>query len=157
MNTSNSEYHGSCFCGEVTFTLKGSPELMAYCHCDSCRKWSAGSVSEFTLWKPGALEVLTGEDKLVSYDKNSAQHKGEILSERTWCSCCGGHVFTVHPQMGLIDVPRAIIEGLKFEPVFHVNYQETIKPIADGLPKFKDLPEPAGGSGEMINERALAG
>lgn len=145
-------YHGRCFCGAVTFTLQGEPELMAYCHCDSCRRWSGAPVSEFTLWKPGALKVLTGEDKLASYDHNSVAHKGEVLSERTWCRCCGGHLYTVHPVMELIDVPRVIIEGLSFEPAFHVHYQETVLPMEDGLTKFRDLPEPAGGSGEVIAE-----
>lgn len=152
MNQSNPQYQGSCFCGAVTFSLQGQPELMAYCHCESCRQWSAGPVSEFTLWKPSALDILTGEEKLGSYDKNSAQQHGEVLSERTWCRQCGGHVFTVHPTMGLIDVPKVIIADLHFEPVFHVHYQETVMPIVDGLPKFKDLPEPAGGSGQTVAE-----
>ncbi|MCW8859619.1 MAG: GFA family protein, partial [Deltaproteobacteria bacterium] len=45
------EYQGSCFCGAVEFTLTGQPEAMGYCHCDSCRHWSAGQVNAFTLWK----------------------------------------------------------------------------------------------------------
>ena len=45
-------HHAGCFCGAVQFTLAGDPEVMAYCHCDSCRHWSAGPVSAFTLWQP---------------------------------------------------------------------------------------------------------
>ena len=41
------DYKGGCFCGSVQFTLSGEPEAMAYCHCDSCRHWSAGPVSAF--------------------------------------------------------------------------------------------------------------
>jgi hypothetical protein len=147
-------YHAQCFCGAVEFKLTGSPALMAYCHCDDCRQWSAGPVSEFTLWKPETLIITKGEEHLSSYDRNSAQHNGEVLSERTWCSCCGGHLFTRHPTMGLIDVPKVLIKGLAFQPAFHVHYQRTVLPIIDGLPKFKDLPEPAGGSGETIDEAA---
>ncbi len=151
MNTSTHPtptYHGRCFCGSVTFTLSGEPELMAYCHCDSCRQWSGAPVSEFTLWKPESLVITQGADKLASFDKNSAHHHGEVLSERTWCSCCGGHVFTRHPQMNLIDVPMVIIQGLAFHPAFHVHYQETVMPFHDALTKYQDLPEAAGGTGK---------
>ncbi|MFL0810350.1 MAG: GFA family protein [Agarilytica sp.] len=152
MNTETQQHRASCFCGKVSFILDGSPELMAYCHCDSCRQWSAGPINEFTLWKPNALTFTQGEDLIDSYDKNADIHGGEVQSERSWCKCCGGHVFTKHPGMGLIDVPAVLIKALDFEPAFHVHYQESILPITDGLPKFKDLPEPAGGSGEQLGE-----
>ena len=51
------DYKGGCFCGSVQFTLSGEPEAMAYCHCDSCRHWSAGPVSAFTLWKPDTMQI----------------------------------------------------------------------------------------------------
>ena len=54
--------------------------------------------------------------------------------------------------MGLIDVPAAVIRDFMFEPGFHVHYQESVHPMRDGLPKFKDLPEAAGGSGEKLPE-----
>ena len=41
MNTERS-YKGSCFCGAVEFTVSGEPAAMGYCHCESCRHWSAG-------------------------------------------------------------------------------------------------------------------
>jgi hypothetical protein len=41
---------------------------------------------------------------------------------------------------------------LEFEPVIHVNYAETVLPMRDGLPKLKDFPAEAGGSGEMLAE-----
>ena len=49
--------------------------------------------------------------------------------------------------MGLIDVYAAVIPELPFEPQVHVNYQETILRIHDGVPKLKDVPEDLGGSG----------
>jgi hypothetical protein len=32
----------------------------------------------------------------------------------------------------------------------HVHYAETALPSADDLPKFKDIPEPMGGSGVLL-------
>ena len=143
-------YQGSCFCGAVKFKLIGDPEAMAYCHCDSCRHWSAGPVSAFTLWKPDALKVIQGEDNIAAFDRNPGSNNKTVVSNRKWCKTCGGHIYTEHPTMGLIDVPAVVIEQFPFKPGFHVHYQETVHPMSDGLPKFKDLPKEAGGSGVEI-------
>jgi len=146
------KYKGACFCGDVQFTLSSKPEAMAYCHCNSCRKWSAGPVSAFTLWKPENLQITKGADNIAGFDKNPETNNAEIVSQRKWCKSCGGHLFTEHPTMGLIDVPAAVISNFNFKPAFHVHYQETVHHMKDGLPKFKDLPKEAGGSGEEILE-----
>lgn len=59
---------------------------------------------------------------------------------------------TNHPPLGLVDVFTATIPGLKFSPGVHVNYAETVLPMRDGLPKFKDFPAAFGGSDEQIKE-----
>jgi hypothetical protein len=43
-------YAGKCFCGAVELTVTGEPVAMGYCHCNSCREWSAGPVNAFSLW-----------------------------------------------------------------------------------------------------------
>ena len=146
------KYTGQCFCGDVKFTLSGAPEAMAYCHCDSCRHWSAGPVSAFTLWKPGNLVVTEGLEHMAGFDKNPGSDDQTVVSNRVWCKRCGGHLFTDHPTMGVIDVPAAVIKGFTFEPQFHVHYQESVHPMHDGLPKFRDLPAAAGGSGNEVPE-----
>ena len=34
-------HKGECFCGAVHVEVSGEPEVMGYCHCQSCRSWSA--------------------------------------------------------------------------------------------------------------------
>ena len=148
----STQHDGSCFCGSVKFTVSGEPELSAYCHCDSCRNWSASPVSAFTLWKPTTLKITQGLDNIAGFDKNPISGDEAVVSNRVWCKTCGGHLYTDHPAMGLIDVPAAIIKDFDFKPAFHVNYQETVHPMNDGLTKFKDLPKKAGGSGEELPE-----
>ena len=114
------KYKGSCFCGDVKLTVAGQPEAMAYCHCDSCRKWSAGPVSAFTLWKPSALEITEGLDNMAGFDKNPLSDESSVVSNRVWCKSCGGHLYTDHPMMGLIDIPAVVIESFKFVPAFAV-------------------------------------
>lgn len=144
MSTANT-CTGRCFCGEVQFEVSGQPAGMGYCHCQSCRHWSAGPVNAFTLWKPEELRVTRGADSIGTYNKTP-------LSYRKWCKTCGGHLFTVHPPLGLVDVYAAMLPTLHFEPGVHVNYQETVLPIRDGKPKFKDMPKEMGGSGVTLPE-----
>lgn len=145
-------YHGGCFCGAVEFSLSGTPAVMAYCHCGSCRQWSAGPVNAFTMWPPDCFKITKGAENIEAYDKTAATENKVGTSNRKWCKTCGGHVYIDHPTMGVVDVPAVLIEGFNFESGFHVHYQETVHPMKDGLPKFKYLPDAAGGSGEEIQE-----
>ena len=140
-----SSYSGSCYCGAVQFTVSGEPVAMGYCHCDSCRHWSAGPVNAFTLWKPDAVRITQGAENIGTYNKNSRSY-------RKWCTSCGGHIFTEHPEWGLIDVYAAVIPELPFKAGVHVHYQETVLPIKDGVTKLKDLPKEMGGSGVSMSE-----
>lgn len=138
-------YQGRCFCGAVEFTVSGEPVAMGYCHCQSCRQWSAGPVNAFSLWKPEALSVTRGADHIDCYNKTPG-------SSRKWCKRCGGHLFTEHPDLGLVDVYAALIPQLRYRPTLHVHYQEAVLPIRDGLPKLRDLPAEMGGSGQSMAE-----
>ena len=136
---------GSCFCGAVAIEVSGDPAGMGYCHCRSCRSWSGGPVNAFSLWPPVAVKITKGADKVATYNQTE-------VSYRKYCVDCGGHLMTDHPPLGVIDVFTATIPTLDFQPGLHVNYQETVLPMKDGLPKFKDFPTDFGGSGETMPE-----
>ncbi|HEX7791581.1 MAG TPA: GFA family protein [Afipia sp.] len=136
---------GKCFCGAVELEVDGAPEAMGYCHCSSCRSWSGGPVNAFSLWKPSAVRITAGAEHIASFQKTP-------LSQRQYCSKCGGHLLTNHPTFGLVDVFAATIPTLRFEPGVHVNYAEAVLPMKDGLPKLKDFPAELGGSGEAVAE-----
>ena len=136
-------YQGHCFCGAITVEVTGQPEVMGYCHCSSCRSWSAAPVNAFSLWNPTAIRVTSGAEHLAMFQKTP-------LSQRQYCSLCGGHLMTQHPPLGLTDVYAATIPTLNFQPAVHVNYDETVLAMEDGLPKFRDFPTEFGGSGERI-------
>jgi hypothetical protein len=138
-------YTGECFCGAIGVRVTGKPEVMGYCHCRSCRSWSGGPVNAFTIWKPESVQVTKGKENLATYHKTDVSH-------RQYCRLCGGHLMTVHPPLGVIDVFSATLPDLPFAPAVHVNYQETVLPMKDGLPKLKDFPKEFGGSGEMLAE-----
>ena len=138
-------YQGKCFCGEMTLAVTGEPAAMGYCHCESCRSWSAGPVNAFTLWAPDAVKVTKGAEHIGTYHKTDTSH-------RKFCKLCGGHLMTDHPGFKLVDVYAATIPDLPFKPALHVNYGETVLRIRDGLPKQKDFPAEMGGSGVLLAE-----
>jgi len=138
-------YKGSCFCGAVELSVTGEPVAAGYCHCASCRSWAAAPVNAFSLWKPDAVKVTQGEGDIGVY------HKTEN-SYRKFCKVCGGHLLTEHPIWELTDVYAATIPAYRHEPKVHVNYQDTVLHIKDGLPKMRDLPKEMGGSGELSAE-----
>ena len=140
-----SVHKGGCFCGTVEIEVSGSPEAMGYCHCSSCRSWSAAPVNAFTLWKPENVAVTKGADALARFMKTDN-------SGRQFCKKCGGHIMTDHPLLGLVDVYAAAIPAMEFSPGVHVNYSETVLRMKDGLPKLKDFPAELGGSGETLPE-----
>jgi hypothetical protein len=136
---------GKCFCGAVEIEVQGAPEAMGYCHCSSCRSWSAAPVNAFTLWKPENVKVTKGAELVARAMKTET-------SGRQSCKKCGGHIMTDHPTMGLVDVYAATIPTQTFSPGVHVNYAETVLPMKDGLPKLKDFPAELGGSGVILPE-----
>ena len=136
---------GTCFCGAVEVEVTGAPEAMGYCHCGSCRSWSAGPVNAFTLWKPENVRVTRGSESIGHFQKTG-------MSDRQFCTRCGGHVMADHPPLGLTDVYAATIPSVAFVPGVHVNYAESVLPMKDGLPKLKDFPSEFGGSGETMPE-----
>lgn len=138
-------YKGSCFCGAIQFIVSGEPVAMGYCHCESCRHWLAAPVTAFSLWKREAVKVAQGADLIGTYNKTPRSY-------RKWCKKCGGHIFTEHPTMGLTDVYAAVIPDLPYKAGVHVNYQETVLGIKDGVPKLKDVPKETGGSGASMEE-----
>ncbi|HET7261418.1 MAG TPA: GFA family protein [Casimicrobiaceae bacterium] len=143
--SAETSHPGRCFCGAVEFTVTGAPIAMGYCHCDSCRHWSAGPVNAFTLWPSGQFKLTRGAEHVGTYAHTAK-------TERSWCKQCGGHVYARHPGANLVDVFAAMLPSLAFKPAVHVHYQESVLPIRDGLPKMKDMPKEFGGSGEVLAE-----
>jgi hypothetical protein len=136
---------GTCYCGAVTVEVSGAPLEMGYCHCENCRRYSGAPVSAFTLWKKENVSVTEGAKFLGRF-------KSSDISDRRYCTKCGGHIIVEHPTLGLIDVRIGALPNFPFKRRVHLNYEETVLPIKDGLPKLKDFPAAIGGSGETMPE-----
>jgi len=135
---------GSCYCGAIEIETSGEPLDMGYCHCANCRKYSGAPLAAFTLWKADQVRIGKGAGSLGKF-------KSSDISVRQYCKHCGSHLIVDHPALGLTDI-RAPLAGLTFKPTVHLNYDETVLPIKDGLPKLKDFPASIGGSGQTLPE-----
>lgn len=136
-------HKGACFCGAVEIEATGAPLEMGYCHCNSCRAFSGAPFTAFSLWPAEAVRVVKGGEHLAGFNKTG-------MSDRRHCAKCGGHLLAYHPGMGCTDILAPLLPTLRFEPSVHLNYAETVMPIRDGLPKLRDFPAHAGGSGEFV-------
>jgi hypothetical protein len=138
-------YQGSCFCGDVGIELVGEPLIMGYCHCRSCRCWSASPLNAFSLWKTDGLKITRGANLVGTFFKSER-------SRRQFCTSCGGHLMTQKPLLAMVDVSVAIVPDLRFAPALHLFYGERAMSVPDGLPKLFDMPVEFGGSGETSAE-----
>ena len=102
-------------------------------------------MSAFTLWKKEDVSLVKGAEFLGRF-------KSSDISDRRYCTKCGGHISVDHPTLGLIDVRIGALRNFSFKPKVHLNYSETILPMRDGLLKLKDFPAEIGGSGETLPE-----
>ena len=137
------KYEGACLCGKVRLEVTGPAVTQGFCHCQSCRKWSAAPVTAYVLFPQENVKVTEGEAYLGGFG-------GEGKNRRIHCTQCGGGLMAEMPAAGLTDVYAPTLPGFTFAPEAHVNYAERMIDMADGLPKFKDMPAEAGGSGEMM-------
>jgi len=133
-----------CFCGAVEVEVTGEPVLQGYCHCNDCRAWSGTPVTAYALWPEDKVRVTGGEDALRAYSKNGT-------TVRQFCGTCGGAVMTASTGVGLVDVYPMTIDGFRFEPRAHIDYELRIVDMKDGLPKFRGRPVP-GGANETMDE-----
>lgn len=141
------KYRAQCACGTVQLEADGEPVVQCYCHCNSCRSYTGSPVNTPVLWPASNVRFTAGEDQLRRYSTSGANEGG-----RYTCAVCNGSVGAALPDAGLFDIFAGLLQDFKFEPTVHINYENSVLPIKDGLPKLKDMPEEWGGSGELVDE-----
>lgn len=76
-------FEGSCLCGAVRFTLRGTPERFFLCHCSRCRKGTGSAHASNMFLADAVLDFTQGEELLSSFNVEGARHS------RSFCSRCG--------------------------------------------------------------------
>ncbi len=100
---------GSCLCGKVTYEIQGSPAMMYYCHCGTCRKASGSSFATNLIAATDDFTIVSGEALLSSFESSPNKR-------RYFCSACGSPIysqaesnkFIVSVRSGTLDTEPAI-------------------------------------------------
>lgn len=140
-------YHAQCSCGAVQLEAEGEPLVQCYCHCNSCRSKTGSPVNAPVLWSRAQVRFAAGEDTVRRYSKSGAA-EGGVYS----CGICNGFVGVHLAGPDLFDIFAGLISDLDFKPTVHLNYENAVLRIQDGLPKMKDMPEDWGGTGAFLPE-----
>lgn len=136
---------GSCLCGAVAFEISGAAVAEGYCHCRYCATWSGAPVSPLVVLPAGSIRLTRGAEHIATYNKTPT-------ANRKFCTKCGGHVLCELPDEELEEFYPDTVPDYPFTPSFHLYYASKTLAMADGLPKFRDMPAEFGGSGEMLPE-----
>ncbi len=127
---------GSCYCGNLSFTLQSEPKLIVNCHCNFCRSHTGSAFSSYVAYPLSSLELNAGKESMAEYSMESGT--------KHFCSNCGTPIYNVlkkNPQgcmvyLGTLDnmsdlIPRRNIWcESKLEWVYNIS---TIKSLEQGI------------------------
>jgi len=73
---------GECMCGAVRFSATAKKPSVVACHCDMCRRWSAGPFMALN------CQTVTFES-----EENIGRIRSSDWAERGFCAKCGSNLF----------------------------------------------------------------
>ena len=129
------EYQVHCDCGSVSLSMKGTPKVHAFCHCEDCRNLLDVPYHSVTAWEAEDVQFTSGEEHAVVY-----QHP-TLEMTKVFCKHCGETVYNTN-AMGWKLVSQLLIskcnddelpEELKSNA--HFFYDRRIIDVDDKLPK----------------------
>ena len=74
---------GGCLCGAVRFTAAPASHNYGICHCDMCRRWTAGPF----------MAIECGDTVKFESDADLALFASSAWAERGFCKKCGTSLF----------------------------------------------------------------
>ena len=86
---SEKDLEGGCFCGAIRYRVKNHPAMVAYCHCEDCRRSAGGVVAVLAGFAVDCHEAIRGELR---------QHVDEAGIERGFCGDCGSPLYYRNPN-----------------------------------------------------------
>lgn len=128
-------YHGSCLCGEVTFTINNEIKDIVCCHCSLCRKAQGSAFATNANVKMKDFNFVSGESNLSSYRSSETQTK-------LFCKTCGSPIIskntltpdTIRIRLGSIETD--IVE--RPEAHIFVASKANWEDISDNIPQYDE-------------------
>jgi hypothetical protein len=105
--TENELYTGGCNCSVIRYKVCGSPGMVAYCHCDDCRKSGGSVVAVLAGFRRDGFEITNG---------NPTCFGATPAVRRSFCSICGTPLFyenrdfpeNIYIHIGSFDQPEKL-------------------------------------------------
>ena len=131
---------GSCLCGTVQYEVEGEPRWMYQCHCAKCRAGTGASFATNIIVDADKFRIVAGKDTLREFESSPKKF-------RYFCSGCGSPIYS-HGETTkrVVSVRCGTLQqdpGVRLAYHAFVAFKAPWVEIADGLPQFDDLPDPA--------------
>ena len=85
LDMNEAEHHsGGCRCGAIRYHFSGTPVMVEYCHCDSCRKASGSVVASVAGFRREGFNLISG---------NPTYFESAPGVKRSFCGVCGSPLF----------------------------------------------------------------
>ena len=119
-------YGGRCYCGALSLVARGEPEVVAYCHCEDCRRWTGAPAPAFA-----AFAKVTLSPAGKCFERGGVQ--------RWTCPDCGSPMAAQFDYLpGQTYVPLGVLEGAGgLRPALHCHADKALTWAIheDGLPR----------------------
>jgi hypothetical protein len=132
------EMRGSCLCGQVKYSARAEPVLVAVCHCKHCQK-QAGSAFTVVVGIPKSAVSIQGQLKTFNDTGDSGQPV-----RRNFCPECGSTIISETAGMpDIIFIKAGSLDDTSWlDPKIHVYCDSAQRwtPIPEGSQKFAKMP-----------------
>ena len=78
---------GSCFCGNISFTLESEPKLIINCHCDFCRSHTGSAFSSYIAYPISSFELSKDKEGVAEFTMENGT--------KYFCKNCGTPIYNI--------------------------------------------------------------
>lgn len=125
---------GGCLCGDIRIEISATPDLVEYCHCNSCRKAVGAPVMAWAGVGLEHFEIIQG---------NPGRYASSPSVERTFCRRCGTSVTQfakefpeeIYVSISVLDDPTAMAPNVHIWRSNRLPWFET----TDDFPRYKQF------------------
>lgn len=129
-----------CPCGAVHMRISGEPIAQFWCHCADCQRVHGAAYVAESIYAAENVEVVRGET--VSFALKT--------TPRISCARCGTRLFADLTDIGMRGFGGYLLPQGAFNPTLHINCQEAVMPVRDGLPHYRTKPAAFGGDDALM-------
>lgn len=105
---------GRCYCGATRVAARTAPHVVAYCHCDDCRRVSGAPVAAYAAFRVEDVVLEPSEIKQVSVNTGVT---------RGFCPQCCAHVAGWYDYLpGQVFIAIGVLDhAADFAPTLHAH------------------------------------